>query len=66
VSLHDYKAGRAIFGENPPFYALIQAAMRGADTENLAQLQAAWPEVWAELEARYNAPAGRLPGDPAT
>jgi hypothetical protein len=47
-----------------PFYALIMAAMRDADTINLMRLRMCWPEVFAELEARYNAPGGRLPSDP--
>lgn len=62
MSLYDYRASRTIDAD-APFYALIMAAMRRADTANLALLQAAWPEVWAELDARYNAAGGALPGD---
>lgn len=29
----------------------------------MSRLRAAWPEVCAELEARCNAPGGRLPND---
>ena len=46
--------------EEPEFYALIMAAMRRADTDNLEKLKAAWPGVWTELEQRYNAPGGYL------
>ena len=46
-----------------PFYALVMAAARRADTTNLAKLRRAWPEVVAELETRYNAPGGLLPGE---
>ena len=67
MSLRDYyiadeidKLG-ASFGED--FYALIMVAMKNADTDNQAKLQAAWPEVWAELEQRYNAPQGLLVGE---
>ena len=45
------------------FYSLIMAAMREADTDNLALLEGAFPETAAELRARYNAPGGFLPGE---
>lgn len=63
MSLFDYEAGRAIEAEGYPFYAIVQAAMRQADTDNLMRLQAAFPEVHAELLARYNAPGGVLEGE---
>lgn len=63
MSLYDYQVGQAISAEDPPFYALIQAAMRQADTDNLELLQRAWPHVWAELQARYHAPGGRMEGE---
>lgn len=63
MSYHEYLVGGRLEAEDVPFYALIQAAMRRADTDNLAKLRACWPEVWAELQARYHAPGGRLPGD---
>jgi hypothetical protein len=63
MSLYDYEASRRL-PTDTPFYALIMAAMRRADTANLALLREAWPDVWAELDARYNAPGGVLPGDP--
>lgn len=62
MSLHEYERGRIASSE--PFYALIQAAMRTADSWNLAKLRTEWPEVWDELHARYHAPGGLLPGDP--
>lgn len=46
-----------------PWHALIMAAMRRADSFNARILQAAFPELWAETQARYDAPGGRLPGD---
>lgn len=64
MSLFDYREGRRIAAEDHPFYALIFAALRQADTANTAKIEAAWPEVIAELQARYDAPAGLLPGDP--
>lgn len=63
MSLYDYEMGRDIAARMFPFYAIIQAAMRQADTDNLEKLKAAWPEVWTELQARYNAPRGRLPDE---
>jgi len=63
MSLHSYHVSKKVLKSDPPFYALIMAAMRKADTDNLARLKAEWPEVYAELEARYNAPMGLLPED---
>lgn len=64
MSLYDYEKSKAIDRDiDPPFYALIMAAMRKADSTNIQLLRAAWPEVYAEFEARYNAPGGLLPGE---
>lgn len=65
MSLHEYRESQEIQGMRRPFYALIMAAMRDADDENLQKLKAAWPKVWAELQARYNAPGGMLPAERA-
>ena len=62
MSLYDYRKSRILRGE--PFYALLMAAAAQADTENAAKIQAAWPDMWAELQARYHAGAGVLPGEP--
>jgi hypothetical protein len=63
MSLHEYRCSRELADADPPFYALVMAAMRRADTGNLAKLTAAYPDVYVELQARYNAPGGRLPTD---
>ena len=63
MSYRDYVIGREIAAEDYPFYALIQAAMRKADSENLVKLQAAFPLVAQELRIRYNAPGGILLSD---
>ena len=63
MSKFDYLASKKISLDDPPFYAIIMAAMRRADSSNLAKLQRAYPEVWEELQARYNAPGGVLEGD---
>jgi hypothetical protein len=61
MSLHEYKMSQQISMEDYPFYALIMAAMRQADTDNLVLLRSAFPEVWRELQTRYNSPGGLLP-----
>ena len=63
MSRYDYETSRHIEGQDYPFYALIMAAMRQADTDNTELLKAAWPEVYDELKQRYNAPGGVLPGE---
>ena len=44
---------------------LVMAAMRRADSNNARKLRAAYPEVWQELQDRYNAPGGLLDGEGA-
>jgi hypothetical protein len=68
VTAHHYLAGRAIeqfvHANNLPFYGLIQAAMRGADTVNMALLRQAFPAEWEDLQRRYHeasAETGLLP-----
>jgi hypothetical protein len=60
LSLYDYRLSLEIAAHDPPFYALIMAAYRKADTVNQSKLRAAWPEVIAELEQRYHVPGGYL------
>ena len=61
MSLFEYKASQHIALEDPPFYALIMAAMRKADNTNLVRLQTVFPDVWDELVKRHAAPEGVLP-----
>ena len=58
MSFYDYKKGREIEAGGYPFYAIIQAAMRQADSDNLEKLSTAFPEVRMELQMRYNLPGG--------
>ena len=58
MSYHDYKKSQEIAAEGYTFYALIMAAMRKADTDNLSALTGAFPKVHDELIERYNAPGG--------
>lgn len=64
MSYFDYRVSRDISVTDPPFNALIFAAIRKADTHNLARLQAAFPLAYQEFAERYNAPGGLLPSDP--
>ena len=64
MSHYDYQRSKAI--DDEPFYALIMAAMRKADSDNLVALIAAFPETYDELTARYNAPGGLLANEKAT
>lgn len=64
MSLYDYRMSADIVRSDPPFYALIMAAIRKADSRNAYLLQLAFPEVCDEFDARYNAPGAILPSDP--
>jgi hypothetical protein len=64
MSRYDYELSKKIDLHDYPFYALIMAAMRKADTENSFDLRVAFPSTFNELQARYNAPGGRLSYDP--
>jgi hypothetical protein len=48
---------------DPPFYGVIMLAMMRADSINVMKLRAAWPDVWDELQARYDAPGAVLDSD---
>lgn len=63
MSLHEYLCSQAISAEDPPFYALLFAMIRQADTDNVEKIKRAWPDKWEEMQARYNAPGGILPED---
>lgn len=63
MSFHEYRVSRNIAAQDVPFYALVMAAMRQADTANAAKLRDAWPDVWDELQSRYHAPGGLLDGE---
>jgi len=56
MSLHEYRSCQEIGKRHYPFYALIMAAMRQADTDNAFRLRCVFPEVWDELQERYDAP----------
>lgn len=58
MSYYDYQVSRPLADNDPPFYSLIMAAMRRADSINAVILRAAYPEVWEELQERYSTPGG--------
>lgn len=60
MSYHDYIWGREISTKDYPFYALIQAAMRQADTDNLEKLKSLFPETFRGFQTRYKSPKGLL------
>lgn len=60
MSMFDYKYSQSLSVDNPPFYALIMAAMRQADSANMVKLELAFPDIADELRRRYDAPGGIL------
>jgi hypothetical protein len=63
MSWFSYKASQRLMLDCDDFYAFVMAAMRKADSRNLALLTEAFPMVRKELQARYDAPGGYLPGE---
>jgi hypothetical protein len=61
--LHAYLYSQTLSKHDPPFYALLFSMLRKSDTDNTAKIKAAWPQEYAEFEARYHAPGGILPED---
>ncbi len=61
TSLHDVDIRKQI--ERTPgvsFYGILLALIARADTDNLARLRQAFPEVVREFKIRYHSPAGTL------
>jgi hypothetical protein len=63
VSLYDWRYALTQVHADAPFDGLLMAACVRADTDNTQRLRTAWPELWAEAEARYHAPGGLLAGE---
>lgn len=63
AGFHSYEVSKELNRKDYPFYALIMAAMRKADSYNMIRLQIAFPSIYEELKARYEAPGGMLPED---
>ena len=60
MSVHDFEVSGELERAGVPFLACVMAAKRRADTDNLARLRRAFPEIYSELEQRYGAPGGLL------
>jgi len=58
MGLIEYRQSLELSRDDPSIYALLMAAMRKADTNNTYKLKAMWPELYAEMQQRYNAPGG--------
>jgi hypothetical protein len=63
MSYYDYVLSREIKTGGANFNAILMALMRKADSINTEKLKQEWPDVWEELNARYNAPGGVLEGE---
>ncbi len=63
MSRFDYEQSKKIAAQDYTFYALIMAAMRQADSENVIRLQTMFPDTWDEFSRRWNAPGGVLEGE---
>ena len=63
MGLHEYLVSQEIERKDYPFYSLVMALARRADTDNLEKLRMAFPETVEEFERRYHAGAGILPED---
>lgn len=60
MSLYSYNVSKELMVGDPPFSSLIMAAMRKADSNNIAKLKSIFPEIWEELEERYWTPGGLI------
>ncbi len=56
MSDNDYLVSVELAQAEYSFDALIMAAMRQADTDNLNKLKLLWPYTWAELQRCYRTP----------
>lgn len=63
MSLHEYLYSKTLDRYDPPFYALLFAMLRKADSYNVQHIKRLWPEKFAEFQQRYNAQGGVLPED---
>jgi hypothetical protein len=63
MSLHEYLYSRTLDKYDPPFYALLFAMMRKADSDNVRIIKAMWSDKFEEFKLRYNSPYGVIPED---
>lgn len=60
LNLIDYKISQRLFENDIPFSALIAAAMRKADRDNIEKLRETFPQIHDDLFKRYHARGGVL------
>jgi hypothetical protein len=63
IGYHAHRASAEISQEDPPFYALLFALMRKADTEHQNRIKELWPDAYRELWLRTVSPDGLLVED---
>jgi len=63
VSSYDFSIAEQIHRNDPPFKALIMAAILKADEVNKRLLKVAFPDLTEEVWLRYNSPGGRIETD---
>ena len=63
LDLPAYRTAVDIWSADPPFAALIAAALYRADDGNAALIRAVWPDIAATTQARYDATGGQIEGD---
>jgi hypothetical protein len=63
MSLYDWTKAVELRKNDVPFYALLMAAVLRADDLNLAKLNIMFPAMVTEVQARYDAPGGKLEGE---
>ncbi len=63
TGFYAYSKGREIEQADYPFDAIIQAAMRKADSVNMVRLREAFPLEYQDLTERYNLPGGLREGE---
>ncbi len=60
IGLHAYRESQRPELAAVPWHSLLCALMRGADSNHATILRSAFPDEWRELQARYDAPGGRI------
>lgn len=58
LSWHSYLASKEVERRDFPFYAIIVAAMKKADDDNLRALKHVFPGLFEQALERYNQPMG--------
>lgn len=63
MSYHEYRVSQLITSKGYPFYAMLFAMIRQADSNNLEKIKQAWPARYEEFMSRYHSPGGLLGGE---